>query len=72
MKPYKVKFSIHSSGDMSAGMYPYDDEITVEVKSGEPGGDPGDFVKFIKESLDDWYQFHDGTKIEIKIEGEPR
>jgi hypothetical protein len=71
MKPYKVKFSIHSSGDMDFGMHPYDDEIIVEVKNGEPGSNPGDFAKYIEELLDNWFQFHDGTNVTIKIEGEP-
>lgn len=41
------------------------DEISITVKSGDPGGDGNEFVEFMREALAEWY---DGGKIMLDSE----
>lgn len=56
----KIVFEIDNKGEQAAGILPSWDKITIEVSSGYPGGEPGEFEQYIKESLADWF---DGARI---------
>lgn len=55
-----LKFAVSFSGECDAGLLPFSDEITVEIASGEPGGEPGEFADFLCEALAEWY---DGASV---------
>ena len=59
-EPMKILYEINNPGDSGAGIFPYYEEVTVEVQSGDPGGDPGEFEDYIKQSLREWF---DGSRI---------
>lgn len=60
-------FEVHHSGERAAGIWPYSDEITVNVQSGDPGGVEGEFTEHVRESLAQWF---DGADVKLKKEGE--
>lgn len=62
MKALKITYNIEYRGEVAAGIRPFDDEVTVTVESGDPGGDDGEFARFLQECLGDWY---DGANIEV-------
>lgn len=51
----KLTFEITFSGETDAGFVPFTDTVTVEVESGNPGGEPGEFTEYMRQSLQDWY-----------------
>lgn len=53
MKSWTV--NINFTGEMSAGLWPYRDTVTVSVDSGNPGGDTGEFESFLREVFAEWY-----------------
>lgn len=48
-------FHIEFSGELSAGLRPYSDDVLVIVNSGDPGGEPGEFLEFLRTSLREWF-----------------
>ena len=56
-----IKYYIHMPQDLSSGERGFDDEVTIKIKSGDPGGDDGNFARFMKGCLLDWY---DGASVE--------
>lgn len=48
-------FEVKSHFEPAAGINDYGDTVTVTVHSGEPGGEPGEFQKFIQDALAEWY-----------------
>lgn len=50
------RFDINHPGDAAAGFAPYTDVVRITVESGDPGGDPGQFVDFMHKCLEDWYE----------------
>jgi len=58
----KIIYDIDCPGDEDAGLRSYTDRITLEIDSGDPGGEEGEFEKFMKDSLKEWY---DGANVEV-------
>lgn len=56
----KITYFIDSPPDLAAGLHGFTDEITIEVKSGDAGGDGSDFIEHMKDALLDWY---DGARV---------
>jgi len=56
----RLAFDVHFFGDEDAGMRPFSDYIIVQLESGDPGGEEGEFPSYIKNCLKDWY---DGAKV---------
>jgi hypothetical protein len=53
--PAEYLFSICDNGDPAAGLMPRNDDINIIVYSGDPGGEPGEFAKHMRQALADWY-----------------
>lgn len=51
----KLIYHVESSGDWSAGLLQYSDQVTVEIESGDPGGDDGEFAEELRQFLAEWY-----------------
>lgn len=51
----KLIFDIDMPDEHAAGIRGFTDTITVNVESGNPGGDPGEFEGFMLQALEDWY-----------------
>jgi len=56
----KIVFDIYMPGDFSAGIAGFSDMVSIEVDSGDPGGDAGEFKEHMKQALVEWY---DGAKV---------
>lgn len=56
----KYEFDVHVPSELSAGIRGYSDTIKLYLESGDPGGEPKEFEKFLIESLEQWY---DGGKV---------
>lgn len=55
MKKATYKYYIHQPPEYSAGMVGFDDEVSITVDSGDPGGEEGEFAEFMWQVLSDWY-----------------
>lgn len=51
----RITFEIETHDEPAAGITGTYDQIQTEVESGDPGGEPGEFEDFMKESLSVWY-----------------
>lgn len=51
----KITFTITHPGEIGAGIRPFTDSATVELLSGHPGGDPGEFEEHLRSALADWF-----------------
>ena len=49
---------------LSAGIVGFTDEITIEIDSGDPGGDKGEFEEHMLNALRGWY---DGAKVSLGL-----
>lgn len=49
-----LRFFVDFTGDESAGMSPYDNEVTVFVDA-DPGGESGEFELYIRQCLAEWF-----------------
>jgi len=49
------KFYIENPGEEAAGIHSYSERVEVSVDSGDPGGYPGEFQDYMKNSLAEWY-----------------
>jgi hypothetical protein len=58
----QVTFKINHPGESGAGIRSFSDTITIEIESGDPGGDVGEFEEHLKQTLIEWY---DGAKVEL-------
>ena len=50
----KIEFEIYHPGEMAAGIFPYEDKVTVTVEH-DPGGEKGEFEEYMRESLAEWF-----------------
>ena len=50
-----VLFEVNSSGEIEAGLRPFNDSVTVSCESGQWGGAPGEFEEYMKDCLSEWY-----------------
>jgi len=51
----EINYYIVFPQELSAGLRGYEEEITILVDSGDPGGEDGEFFNFMKESLEEWF-----------------
>lgn len=58
----RLVFDVRYAGEAGAGLSPYTDSVTVEIESGEPGGEPGEFTEYMRKALEDWF---DGATVRI-------
>ncbi len=58
----KIVFEIESMDEPAAGITGTYDQVAIEVDSGDPGGEVGEFEEHMKQALSEWY---DGAKITI-------
>ena len=58
-----VIFDIKHPGEIGAGIYSFTDTVTVNIESGNPGGEEGEFEEHIMDVLCDWY---DGAYVSIR------
>lgn len=56
----KFKFEIRVPSELSAGIRGFNDEVVVEVDSGDPGGVEGEFSEHMIGALREWY---DGASV---------
>ena len=61
----RYKFEIEHHGEWDAGIRPYSDTVVIQVISGDPGGDAGEFEEHMRQALKDWY---DGATVETQKE----
>lgn len=61
----RYKFEIEHHGEWDAGIRPYSDTVVIQVVSGDPGGDEGEFEEHMRQALKDWY---DGATVETQKE----
>jgi hypothetical protein len=50
-------------GEPAAGTVGFTDTVTIAVESGDPGGGVGEFVRFMRKALDEWY---DGAEVTVR------
>ena len=62
----KYRFFIDFPGELAAGLRSYSDEIEITIKSGDPGGEKGEFEEYIVGCLKEWY---DGAYVKEIPEG---
>ncbi len=62
MASKKLTFIIDHPGEIDAGVWGYTDTVSVEVESGDAGGDAGEFEEHMRESLAEWF---DGAKVRL-------
>jgi len=51
----KLILDVSEPEELEAGLIGMNDVVTVEVESGEPGGEPGEWEEFITDCLAQWY-----------------
>ena len=56
----KLIFDIYMPDYPVAGLLGFTERITIEVESGDPGGDNGEFAGFMRTAVEDWY---DGAQV---------
>ena len=55
IQPKTIEFSIYHPGERMAGIRAFEDNIKIIIESGDPGGEPGEFEKYIQKFLKEWY-----------------
>lgn len=63
MKKREIKYNICMPSEMDAGIRGFNDEITITIDSGDPGGEEKEFEQFMLECLREWY---DGARITLE------
>jgi len=58
----KTTYEIENAGDSEAGLPAYQEEVQINVRSGDPGGEPGEFAEYMRVALAEWF---DGAKVSI-------
>lgn len=51
----KLVFYIEVPPEEAAGMIGCNDTVTIQVESGNPGGEDGEFTEYMKDVLKEWY-----------------
>jgi hypothetical protein len=60
----KINFHVDCPSELSAGLLGFTDDIEITVKSGDPGGENGEFEEYMKEAIQEWYD--NGAKITLE------
>ena len=55
----EILFRVTCCGDMSAGLRPYNNDVSVWT-SHDPGGEAGEFHEFMRSALGEWF---DGAEV---------
>ena len=58
------KFHIDCPSELSAGLRGYNDDITLTIDSGDPGGEDGEFEDYMIDCLKEWFDGANVTLIE--------
>jgi hypothetical protein len=58
----KLEYAVDMPSDMSAGLRGFTDTIIVNVESGDPGGEPGEFAQYMRDCLAEWF---DGAGVQL-------
>ena len=58
----KIEYDIIVPSEYSAGIRGYSDTVIINIDSGDPGGEPGEFQEFMRQALLEWY---DGGNVTI-------
>src|SRR6185312_3116786 len=61
--PLKLEFVATFAGERDTGLMPYTEVITLTIESGDPGGEPNEFVGQFQDFLKEWF---DGASVEPK------
>ena len=69
MNKGEFDFVVEHPGERGAGILPFSDSIIIQVASGDPGGDDGEFEEHMRNALKEWY---DGAFVETLDEFEER
>lgn len=56
---HKWVFNIVCPSEIAAGNFGYNEVVTIDVEN-DPGGDTGDFERYMSECLSDWF---DGASV---------
>jgi hypothetical protein len=57
----KIRYEIEHAGEPDAGLPAFSETVTIEVGS-DPGGMPGEFVDFMREAIEGWF---DGARVDV-------
>ena len=60
--PKIIKYYVFVPSKYSAGIRGFEDQITVKIKSGYPGGQVREFEEYLRDCLNEWY---DGGNVSI-------
>jgi len=61
----KLTFDVDDAGEPGAGLPAYTDTVVVTLDSGQPGGEPGEFERYMRDCLAEWF---DGARVEAVAE----
>ena len=50
-----ASFEIYYQGEIGAGLRSFSDEVSITCKSGQWGGEPGEFEEYMRDCLKEWY-----------------
>jgi hypothetical protein len=64
IEPLKLEYVVLWSPELGAGTYGGEENITIIIESGDPGGEPGDFAESLKDFLKNWFDASVITKEE--------
>ncbi len=62
MASKKLSFSVKHPGEIDAGISGYTDTVTVDIESGDAGGDKGEFEEYMRDCLAEWF---DGAAVRL-------
>jgi hypothetical protein len=54
-KGVSYHYDVCVPSDMPAGLYGLTEKVIIIVKSGDPGGDEGEFEEHMRQALAEWY-----------------
>ena len=57
----RLKFDIENAGEIGAGLCSYTETVVIDVESGDPGGENGEFMEYMRGALADWFA---GSRVE--------
>jgi hypothetical protein len=64
----KITYDVDFPAELGAGIRGFTETITVEVESGDPGGEEGEFAVWMRQAINEWY---DGARVIIRAEMQP-
>jgi hypothetical protein len=52
---FTFRFGVYYPGERAAGIHSFSDGVEVSLRSGDPGGEPGEFAEHIRSALEEWF-----------------